>query len=247
MPADLRTYHRSLFQWHCRHFFNFRRRLSSLEKVYLETCFTLPESLHEVSDGGYEHFSYYTYSHRVKGTSVNSSRLAYGSVAYPEPAWQAAQPVLEQRGLTLPVGLAEEHPFYGLGWDIEEQLFKVYFRSRDWRCLPPALAELVQGYRWEDHRPEALLSLTWDPSGLVERKVYLYPRESSLAPGVRGRALMITDHRGEVVQDDLVPNSLLPYQLNETGQAILAKYQEIGEPLDTIAYHSPDDFTLYFP
>jgi hypothetical protein len=247
MESNVRTYHRTLFQWHCRHFFNFRRRLSSLEKVYLETCFALPQALSEVSDGGYAHFSYYTYSHRVKGSSVNSSRIAYGSVSHPDEAWQAARPVVEQRGVVLPAGLAEENPFYGLGWDVEEGLFKVYFRTLDWRRLPLELADLVVDYSWNDHRPEGLLSLTYTGSRLVERKVYLYPKESTATAGVQGQARMITDTRGEVIQDDLVPDGVIPYELNDTGKRILAMYEKIGEPLDTIAYKDSEDFTLYFP
>lgn len=247
MSIELRTYHRSLFQWHCRNFFNFRRALTSLEKVYLEACFALTQSLDEVSDGGYAHFSYYTYSHRVKGDQVNSSRFAYGSVSSPDQALEAAWPVLEQRGLTLPPGLAQDNAFYGLGWDIEDELFKVYFRSRDWRHLPPSLADLVLGYDWGSHLPEALLSLTWHKNELAERKVYLYPKESSAAPGVRGQARMVTDTRGEVLQDDLGSGEVVPYDLNEVGTKIVEKYREIGETLDTIAYVDRQDFTLYFP
>lgn len=247
METTVRAYHRSLFQWHCRNFFNFRRHLTPTDKLYLESCFALAREWSEVSDGGYAHFSYYTYSHRVKGETVNSSRIAYGSVHNPEHAYEAAKPVIEHRGVRLPAGLAEENLFYGLGWDVEEGLFKVYFRTLDWRKLPPELSDLVLDYNWNEHLPEALLSLTYAENELFERKVYLYPKQSVDTPGVRGQARMITDNRGEVLQDDLAPSSVIPYDLNATGKAILEKYKEIGEPLDTIAYTSPDDFTLYFP
>lgn len=244
---NYQAYHRNLFRWHCRNFFNFRRHLVAVEKLYLETCFELAQSLNEVSEGGYAHFSYYTYSHRVKGDSVNSSRIAYGSVSHPQQAWESARRVLEKRAVTLPEGLAEENAFYGLGWDLEEDLFKVYFRTLDWRTLPPALADLVVDYNWNEHRPEALLSLTYTGNNLVERKVYLYPHSSVNVEGVQGQARMITDTRGEVVQEDLVPNGVIPYDLNEAGKRILRLYRQIGEPLDTIAYKNSEDFTLYFP
>ncbi len=246
MNINVLTYHRSLFQWHCRNFFNFRRHLSVTEKAYLEKCFSIATKSDQVSEGGYEHFSYYTYSHRVKGESVNSSRMAYGSVDHPDVAFTAAQPVLHERGLILPQGLAE-HPFYGLGWDIEDELFKVYFRTLDWRELPPLLAELVVDYNWNDHRPEALLSLTFQQNQLIERKIYLYPKDEDTPEGTLGRALMITDTRGVVTQSDLSPSREIPYDLNEIGQKILAAYQEIGEGLDTIAYEAKDNYTLYFP
>jgi hypothetical protein len=247
VDSRYRTYHRTLFQWHCRHFFNFRRHLSAVEKLYLEECFALADTLSEVSEGGYAHFSYYTYSHRVKGDSVNSSRIAYGSVNHPEAAWAAARRVIEKRAIQLPAGLADDNPFYGLGWDIEEGLFKVYFRTLDWRRLPPSLADLVVDYNWNEHRPEALLSLTWAENRVVERKVYLYPIDQVGKQGVQGQARMITDARGEVIQEDLLPDGVIPYDLNDTGKRILALYEEIGEPLDTIAYKGPQDFTLYFP
>lgn len=247
MDIDVLTYHRSLFQWHCRNFFNFRRNLSVIEKAYLEKCFSIATRADQVSEGGYEHFSYYTYSHRVKGEAVNSSRMAYGSVDHPDVAFQVAIPVLQERGLILPEGLAENHRFYGLGWDLEDELFKVYFRTLDWRKLPPILAELVVDYSWNDHRPEALLSLTYQRNQLMERKIYLYPKDDDTAEGTLGRALMITDTRGVVTQSDLPPNRDIPYDLNEIGQKILAAYQEIGESLDTIAYEARDNYTLYFP
>lgn len=244
---DLGDYHRKLYRWHCRNFFDFRKGLTGVEKVYLERCFNLADSLSPVSDGGYAHFSYYTYSHRVKAESVNSSRMAFGSLDHPDQALQAAFDVLGRRGLVLPEGLAGQNVFYGLGWDIQDDMFKVYFRSRDWRRLPPDFAPLVVEYSWNEHRPEALLSLTWAQNSLIERKVYLYPTGSAEIPGVQGQARMITDTRGEVIQEDLAPNGAIPYDLNEAGQKILEKYRAIGEPLDTIAYAGPQDFTLYFP
>ena len=245
--ANLASYHRDLFNWHSRTFYPFRRRLKAIEKVYLETCFGLAAAFEETSEGGYEHFSYYTYSHRVKGDQANSSRMAYGSVLRPKEALAAARPVLAMRGLTLPDGLEEGNEFYGLGWDLEEELFKVYFRTLDWRRLPASLSDLVVDYNWNDHRPEALLSFTYRQKELFERKVYLYPSEAPSQDGVRGQARMITDGRGEVVQDDLAQSGVIPYDLNETGQAILEKYRSIGESLDTIAYNDSQDFTMYFP
>ena len=58
---------------------------------------------------------------------------------------------------------------------------------------------------------------------------------------------MITDRRGEVSQEDLDPKKAAQHTYNETGTKIIEAYKEIGEKLDTVAYQSSDQFTLYFP
>ena len=221
--------------------------MSREEKDYLEACFRLPVTAHETSEGGYEHFSYYTFSHRVKNGRVNSSRLAYGSVANPEGAWQAAIPVLEKRDISLPRSLTESNKFYGLGWDIEESQFKVYFRTLDWTKLDADFFDLVENYDPETHRGEALLSLTFENRDVSERKIYLYPKDEYIPTGALGYARMVTDKRGEVAQTDIDPQRTDLYELGDIGKQILEKYEEVGEDLDTVAYKSEDDFTLYFP
>jgi hypothetical protein len=247
---EVLNYHRFLFQWHCRNFFRFRRHLSAAEKDYLETCFALARGFEEVSESGYSHFSYYSYSHRVDGEQVNSSRLAYGSVCHPEPAWQAARPVLAERGLT-PPSFFVTHPaskFYGLGWDILERQFKIYFRVTQLGQLPAEVAGLIGDRRLQDHREEGLVSYTYVDNQLSETKVYLYPRVSAELPeGVRGEAHMVTDRRGAVPQYDVASVSPWIDKLNPAGQRIVRLYQELDEPLDTIAYSDPDHYTLYFP
>lgn len=240
---SLLAYHRQLFRWHCRHFFNFRRHLHPTELAYLNRCFTLPTDFVEISDGGYEGFSYYTYSHRVKNEEVNSSRFAYGSVSQPKEALMAALPVLEQRGIKVPNYLLEETHFYGLGWDFQADHFKVYFRCSDWSQLPSEYACLTAGHDLQSHRKEALISRTYAGFDNFEAKVYLYPLDEQQA----GLAQMMTTQRGQVNQLDLGENPEKCPPLNSTGQAIVAKYREIGEELDTIAYTNENDFTLYFP
>lgn len=247
MNAELLTYHRTLFQWHCRHFFNFRRKMHRTEKDYLEVCFRLPDGYKEVSDGGYEHFSYYTYSHRVKGDKVNSSRIAYGSVKHPEQAFAAAEVVLNHREIELPESLVHNTKFYGLGWDMEDNQFKVYFRALDWSNLHPEFLKLAGSHKPQEHREEALLSITYESDIISERKLYLYPKDEFLPNGVRGFARMMTDRRGEVAQEDLDPTNVEGHTYNQTGRDLIKKYEKIGEPLDTVAYHSEDNFTLYFP
>jgi hypothetical protein len=248
--TELLNYHRYLFQWHCRKFFRFRRYLSDAEKAYLETCFALAQSFQEVSDSGYEHFSYYSYSHRVSGEKVNSSRLAYGSVKHPEPALEAALPVLRERSLEVdPYFLESAHSkFYGLGWDILEEQFKVYFRVQPVQLLPESLTHLLEGYDLEDHRDEGLVSFTYTRNQLSESKIYLYPKSSlNLPPGAQGQASMLSDQRGLVKQYDLSQPEQWAERLNPAGQKILQLYRELDEDLDTIQYQDEENYTLYFP
>lgn len=248
--SQLLNYHRYLFQWHCRKFFRFRRHLSQAEKAYLEVCFGLARAFREVSETGYEHFSYYSYSHRVQGEQVNSSRLAYGSVANPEPALQAALPVIQERALKFDEYFLDRahSKFYGLGWDILEEQFKVYFRILSVQTLPDSLTHLLQEYVLDDHRPEGLVSFTYTRNQLSESKVYLYPKSSlNLPPGAQGQASMVSDQRGLVKQYDLNQPEQWTARLNAPGQRILELYRELDEELDTIQYQDEANYTLYFP
>lgn len=248
--SQLLSYHRALFQWHCRKFFRFRRHLSQLEKDYLEHCFALADSFREVSDSGYEHFSYYSYSHRVQGEQVNSSRLAYGSVLHPAAALQAALPVMKERQLQLDAYFLEspQSKFYGLGWDVLENQFKVYFRVQPIQQLPNNLAHLLHGYEPQDHRDEGLVSFTYTQNQLSESKVYLYPKNSlNLPPGAQGQASMVSDRRGLVKQYDLSQPDQWAQRLSPPGQKIVQLYLELDEGLDTIQWEDEQNYTLYFP
>ena len=239
----MQSYHRFLFQWHCRHFFRFRRYLSEREKNYLEVCFELPDDYREVSPAGYAGFSYYTYSHRIEGDRVNSSRLAYGSILHPEEAWKAALPVLAERGLELPRFWTEDEDchFYGLGWDLEEQQFKVYVRCTRCDRLPAEELRLLEGRSLDDHLPEGLLSRTWTGGCLSERKLYLYPRNQ---PGV---ACLLSDRRGAAgpIRGHFAPG--WGRRPSPPGWDLRAPSRELIEELDTIAFQDPDHYTLYFP
>jgi hypothetical protein len=243
VPDSILNYHRFLFQWHCRHFFRFRAHLTRAEMDYLETCFGLARDFDEVSEFGFERFSYYTYSHRVDGDQVNSSRLAYGSVQRPAPALQAARPVLAHRAVALPDFFLENphSHFYGLGWDFIEEQFKVYFRVTRLGELPPAERALITGVSLDQHFPEGLVSFTYTRNELSESKVYVYPRQGAAAR-------MRTDRRGEVTQVDVAQShEEWRERLSEPGRRILQLYSERNETLDTIAFQDREHYTLYFP
>lgn len=203
-----------------------------------------------MSESGYEHFSYYSYSHRVQAERVNSSRLAYGSVLHPEAALKAALPVIRERQLLLDAYFLEspQSKFYGLGWDVLEEQFKVYFRVQPIDQLPRELAPLLEGYQAQDHRDEGLVSFTYTRNQLSESKVYLYPKNpSNLPPGAQGEATMVSDRRGLVKQYDLSQPDQWTQRLSPPGQKILELYGELEEGLDTIQWEDEQNYTLYFP
>lgn len=248
--SSYRDYHRRLFQWHQQTFGEFS--LAACEQDYLDLCFSLAEGYEQRAESGYSQYSYYSYSHRVDGPKVNSSRLAYGLLSHASQTLEAARPVMELRGAVQDRFFMESghSTFYGLGWDFEEEHFKTYFLVDRWDRLSAQLAQLaaVPG----EHRPEVLVSFTFCRGERIEEKVYRYPLESpvtlkTLPTGSAGRALMSTSRRGVVPQYDVSdPHSWLE-RLNEQGRRIVAAYASIGETLDTVAWTDRDHFTLYFP
>ena len=243
-------FHRMLFRWHCRNFYPFKKRMTSTERRYLKVCFELFDDFQEVSETGFKKFSSFSYSHRVQGEQVNSSRIAYGSVENPEAAQEAAAPVLKERGIVLPSDVvdSENARFGGLGWDIEENQFKVYFRWLGLGALPGELTDLVKDINLEEHRQGCLISYTFLDDTLEESKVYLYPQvERELPEGVANETWMVTSKRGLVHQYDLYYPSNWGARLNKTGRDIVAKYRTRQQTLDTINYTDENDFTLYFP
>jgi len=272
--GQIKSYHQELFQWHCDTFFPFDQHLSEAEMRYLHTCFRLPSGYLEIPESGYDGYSYYTYSHRIVGDKVNSSRFAYGSVLKSNKALKAALPIFKEKGISIdPYFLEDENSkFYGLGWDILEGHLKVYFRIPELSLMHnSSLLSLLE----EDlprYRPEGLISFTYIEGQLHEEKVYVYPYDRdpsrktdtnpgtqklphqkrtsqvSLFPGAKGRALMATSKRGIITQYDVDKVKYWRNKLSDVGLELIKKYDdEMGETLDTIAMVDRDNYTLYFP
>lgn len=249
--------HSNFFAWYCEHFYPLREELTEKEWAYLQACFAIAEVFAEVPhDSGYDEYSYFTYSQRVKGTEVNASRFAFGSVANPNETLQAAMPVLEERQVPLDSYFlsSPNSYFYGLGWDLMARQFKVYFRILNLKEMPfPTLLHLLEStLSEEDRRAEGLVSFTYIEQELYEEKVYVYPKQETekyqdLFPGTKGRAVMATSRRGTITQYDVSATKLWRQKLNETGKKIVDTYSRHGYTLDTIAMQDQDNFTLYFP
>jgi len=110
---------------------NFYKRLLPSEKKYLEYFFELY---------GYEHYNFhfglwygnrmssFTWSHRSKG-GLEEVRFACGTTSQEEPFAAVALDVLKARSIDLGDDFdanSDAFSFYGLGWDLEQNNFKVY-------------------------------------------------------------------------------------------------------------------------
>ena len=253
MNERFERFHKFFFTWHCRNYFNFGQAMSKAERAFIETCFSLAheEENHDWGEG--PHYSYYTYSHRVKGESINSSRLAYGAVAKPEVIVPLAKEIIDERQVEIEPYFFEDDnsKFYLLGWDFEAGHFKVYFRIADLSKLPQQELQELLGKCEHERYDEGLVSFTYvaddedDSSKLHESKVYVYLKSKNLPPGAYAEAHMITSERGVVPQYDVSED--WRDRLNPTGQHLLDRYEALRQRLDTIAYQDEDNFTIYFP
>ena len=246
----LSRYHHKLFNWHSEHFFDFNKHLDYVTLRYLFACFDLPVAFIEITDLGSRHFSYFSYSHRVDQAHVNSSRLAFGSVRKPNDALIAARPVLEKRAIDVD-NLLNAHPglsFYGIGVDVEEELFKLYVRCDDVNVFQNDQPDLYRA-KPKAVDPEGLFSLTFKNSDVVERKLYFYPPvvTTVLPEGSKRQVVMATTERHAVNQWDVDDAMVWRSKLNAAAKSVLARYDDVGIQLDTIAYDDADHATLYFP
>lgn len=257
LRRNVQSIHQRFFQWYNATFFPITDHLTPLELAYIHRCFTLSQWFAErAPESDYEGFSYFTYSHRVSGEHVNSSRVAFGSVEHPDEMLLAALPILKQRQIeTDPYFLIHENArFYGLGWDLDEGHFKTYFRILNLDALPqPSLRNLLADTLPRSlRRPEGLVSFTYANHQLYEEKVYAYPLPApsdpaEVFPGAKSRVLMATSRRGVITQYDVSRTETWRHKLNPTGQRLIDTYAKHGYTLDTIVLSDNDHFTLYFP
>eukprot|EP00667_Euglena_gracilis_P011971 EG_transcript_12270 len=290
----------TLFNWHCATFSPVHTALDDAEQRYLRAVFAAFAG-DQFRWGGWgeaetwtQHYklSPFSYSHRIKGQHLNSSRVAMGvSSTAPDPTVVAlARRVMEAKGARDCLDLMDRHPdtifFYGLGWDIEAKAFRAYVFNTDITQLPEHVARSVPALqpraRWpeawdtaqhsayslqlEQIRRQAVVSYAYKQQRdgsfqRVEEKVYIYPTEDqlpllpNLPPGVKEVAFMFSSDRGVVEQFDVAHEEPYPYhasadwrgRLNGTGQRVYDAFAAHGLALDTIAYTSPEDHTLYFP
>jgi len=178
-------------------------------------------------------YSFYTYSHKVENTKVNSSRIAYGSVIAPSIVYPYALKVLKERHLDCEIEPNKNIYFYGLGWDIEQNHFKIYFRYKNKYILP----DTFKKYITENSSKEGLLSITYKNKIVIERKVYSYMFDK--------KNTLLSSNKRKEYQTDC--NRYTNHNLNVTGEEICKKYKEKNIVIDTINYQDKNNYTMYFP
>ena len=136
--------------------------------------------------------SSYTYSHRIKGNKIDSSRFRLGTTSQGEILEPFSFRVFESRGIKgLDILIKDYNLTYvGIGWDISVNQFKVYLMYEDILKLPEDLKILTSSVLSSEGRlnallPYGLISFTYDisvnPAILYEKKVYVYPKSIETA------------------------------------------------------------------
>eukprot|EP01006_Ploeotia_vitrea_P026780 TRINITY_DN59728_c0_g1_i1.p1 TRINITY_DN59728_c0_g1~~TRINITY_DN59728_c0_g1_i1.p1 ORF type:complete len:410 (+),score=40.37 TRINITY_DN59728_c0_g1_i1:22-1251(+) len=283
----------ALFNWHHWTFYPLYDFLRPSERRYVELfCKHWGSDHHQYYFTDWKQkyrFSTYSYSHRIKGTTTNSSRFFVG-VTNPQPqVAEAALTVMKERNIDAAQLMANPTlSFHSIGWDLEAGHFKLYLHVDDLSQLPEefksyipdktnpqlTMKNKIYDEMWKDlqHRDDALrnyglLSFTWKSNNsstvpsLHEKKLYTYVEDSvasslvGVPEGVDYICLMTTNgDRGVVPQWDVSHLSQDPWdsvewlpKISPLGKWIYDKYYSVGTHLDTIAWDSNANYTLYFP
>ena len=247
-----------LFNWYCTHFYDFRAQLPSADLNFIEQTLDLEGNLwtYDVDAGNDFIYSLITFSHRISGTHVNSTRVAMASIKNAAKLQPAIADVLDRNGVN-PDTLPDFEHAIGLGWDQAEGHLKAYFYLPDITATQDSdIASLIDLVGHEAYYPMGLTSFTLktDEPGLFEKKLYLgmqeripdHVRDYPFAEQIVHTNYMVTTRRGIVPQVDL-SQPFNTQQLTEPGRAIAAKYARLKESVDTVTYNDDKSYTLYFP
>jgi len=81
----------------------------------------------------HDHISNYTYCVRVNRDGENKGRFAFGNKTKPIMFKEICQPVFE----ALSIKHTEKNGFnyYGIGWDVQENIIKIYELSKDFSSI----------------------------------------------------------------------------------------------------------------
>lgn len=237
------NYNKNVYKWHCDHIYPFHEKLSDVEQNYIHNCINLSywellRPLYVIFDPFIVRLSYFTYSHRVKNGKANSSRIAYGAAIKHKKAYENAIPVLAERRIVCEIIPDKNIHFGGLGWDIENGYFKIYFRFFNYERLSTSYKKLLSDMK--DNCKSGLLSITYDKDGFVfERKIYCYPKSKKVAN-------LKSETRNDI-QQDCHNNMNWRIKVCDTGKKILDIYENDKYTLDAITYKDNLNYTMYFP
>jgi tetratricopeptide (TPR) repeat protein len=240
----MELFQRTLFNWYNNRWYNVHAELLPEDIEYIEFfCRMYGKEFRAFNlDGSWtgNRMSSYTYSHTlaVGDDYVESSRFRFGTVKYFEEFWSVGEKALLARGITLNPyyleGLGKgKFSFYGLGWDVEKGLFKVYLMFHDYKAIPKRIRDHAETGVESLCLKHGLVSFTYKNNSLMiaqesdieigkydasvsaaqiaEEKVYVYPKKVKQAkdaglevPSYTGTlALMFSSTRGMISLYDL--------------------------------------------
>jgi hypothetical protein len=230
------------------------------------SCFT-PAELQFVKDmylltekNGYQvkddfFYSGFAFSHRVQEELLHSRRFAIGTFTYAEQVPSKIHNILSERGIDL-AGAFDGSKLSGLGWDFDENTFKIYSQVEHLSQLKSiAWRDLIQKVNLSEAESFGLASITYSGANASEYKIYTPLNKKGIARAKEQYPFnseiihinqMICSRRGLVHQLDLRENNSVTKYLNSQGQKVIEQYAKLGLSLDTIAFQSPAHFTIYF-
>lgn len=242
-----------LFQWHVDNFLTRAKQLTEVEKTYINQALAITEQ------NGFQinqdiFYSGYSFSHRIQGDSIDSNRFAVGGYSQKQKIQEFAAKVLAEKNIQADTWAANDK-IIGLGWDLEQEHFKIYWHYEDLMKLEnPQLQELMTKINRQDYYPFGLVSVTFKKNEPIEHKVYLAMTATAMniektkfpfADEIIHINHMVTNLRGVVPQLDLRGEGVAKI-LPSPAQRIISQYKKLGLSVDTITYEDAQKHTLYF-
>ena len=240
-----------LFNWYCEKYHNLKKSFTKKELKYIYNILNHSpiELLNKTMDN--KRLSFISYSHELNKTSIKSGRFAIGSIMLPNLSFFYALDILKERNIIIPNYLFnKDYIFGGLGWDLNKDLFKVYFRCLNSKFIKnkdsldiiskisktnKQINKILKEFKTKKYWKEGLISFTYKNNKLYEKKIYLYPKYS-----YKFITYMLSDKRGIIEQKDILN------QNNVIDNKIIQDYKSINFELDTYT-KDDDEITMYFP
>lgn len=263
IPANVsdKDFMKKFHEFYCQNYFNFDKNMTVLEKEFVKNRLMEPNGWWVKMSPSVE-LSTITYSQRIDGNKVNSSRIGCGSLVPKDDAQKMARDICKVRGINL-AELKDQGSPLGLAWDFEEDLFKVYFFEQNLKQQPdPSLKTLFSQITGYELHPFGIRSYSFRGGKIVEKKIYA-PLNSankidqltkdksllSMRNKIQHINLMVTDQRGIVPQYDVKFGETLDANVfNTQGQKIIAELDhKLALKMDTLSYNNKDEFTFYYP
>ena len=236
-----------LFNFYNNNYYPIKDYLSEKELEYIDfVIYNSPIDIWNFTMEG-KRLSFITYSHEydISEKRLISGRLACGSIYNYDMAMTYALEVFSERSIIIPDYLFNLCRFGGIGWNFNNNNFKIYFRFFDKNILKnmkflerhEKYIKRIGNKYWN----EGLISITYDRNKLIEEKVYLYPKYKDFKKN--HDTIMLSSIRGVVKQTDIHDKNEYDYDIiNE----LIEKYKDKGIELDTISKHK-NKINIYFP